>query len=73
MFSFNLYIAKQLLHYLNLYKLITQSTGGKTTTTTRTHSDGHKIRTETFSYTKGNFNSTMILIENIFIKINAGI
>ena len=28
-------------------------TNGHTTTTTRTHSDGTRIRTETFSYTKG--------------------
>lgn len=27
--------------------------GGNVTTTTRTHSDGHRIRTETFTYTKG--------------------
>ena len=31
----------------------TMVNGGSTTTTTRTHSDGHRIRTETFSYTKG--------------------
>ena len=28
-------------------------TNGHTTTTTRTHSDGARIRTETFSYTRG--------------------
>ncbi len=31
----------------------TAVTKGHTTTSTRVHSDGHRIRTETFSYTKG--------------------
>merc|ERR1712029_159628 len=36
-------------------KVVSQSVtnGGTTTSTTRTHSDGTKIRTETFTYTKG--------------------
>lgn len=39
----------------------TKVTGGaKTTTTTRTHSDGHRIKTETFSYTKGPTTTTRV-------------
>jgi hypothetical protein len=34
--------------------------GGKTTTTTRTHSDGTRIRTETFSYSKGPTTTTRV-------------
>lgn len=36
----------------------------KTTTTTRVHSDGHRIRTETFSYTKGPTTTTSRVTTN---------
>lgn len=39
--------------------------GGATTTqTTRVHSDGHRIRTETFSYTKGPTTTTSRVTAN---------